>query len=684
MELPLFIKSAVVIVLFWTIYMIFLRKETLFKHHRVYFLAGIIFSIIFPFIEITQTVWLEMPSSQVTEQLLSFPIDETTLLISEQTSWQETINWSSLIFYVYGIGIMVMSLRFISQLTPLVKLLATEKVHKREGLKFIETHKEIAPFSFFKYIVYNPTKYNQEELNMILQHEKNHAKQWHSIDVLLSNILLILQWFNPIAWLYQKRLVENLEFMADQTTVQEVPSATAYQLTLVKASSNLYAPELGNSFYQSFIKKRIIMLNKSNSKKRNSLKAILVVPILTLLLFSFNVKEEVKFKTTSNTSDFSKGVTEGSNSLPINSEIENSEPIALESTIESVIDSEDASLNEVSTKKLDDPTIKFKTRINLAELFEFTIHKNTTNAQLEEIKQTLKNEHGIDLSYTVVRNDSGEIISLGMQYTGNDKNGSYQVSDDEGIDEILFYMNDEGRMGFYSEAAEERRMERAEERLARMEERKLRRLAEMKERTEERVEEMELRKEERMMEMELRRKELEKRREKMGTSDEVIERIKIRTNDKNPLYVIDGDVVTIKEIDRLNPKGIATVNVIKGDRALKVYGHSGKDGVVEIYTKKGREINTAGYSDKNYVYSYRGSVTNDVLIDKNTTDSDLKVIKEELAAKNISFKYKGVKRNSQGEITSIKLNINNNKGSKISKHIRSNDGEPIETIHLEL
>ena len=88
---------------------------------------------------------------------------------------------------------------------------------------------------------------------------------------------------------------ENLEYIADSATVQQIESVKQYQLALVKASSTSPIPALTNNFYQSFIKKRIVMLNKSTSKKINAWKLILVLPLLAVFLWSFNINEVVTY-----------------------------------------------------------------------------------------------------------------------------------------------------------------------------------------------------------------------------------------------------------------------------------------------------------------------------------------------------------------------------------------------------
>ncbi|MCP4055405.1 MAG: M56 family metallopeptidase, partial [Mesoflavibacter sp.] len=157
--------------------------------------------------------------------------------------------------------------------------------------KLIETTSHIAPFSFFNNIVVNPNNFNEKELEQVIAHEKTHAKQLHSIDVLICNLLTVVLWFNPFSWLYKKEILQNLEFIADQQANAKSKSVKSYQKLLLKTSLSQNQLSISNNFYQSLIKKRIIMLQKSKSKKRNLFKLTLVTPVIALFLMSFNTKE---------------------------------------------------------------------------------------------------------------------------------------------------------------------------------------------------------------------------------------------------------------------------------------------------------------------------------------------------------------------------------------------------------
>lgn len=290
------IKSASILTIFYLVYVAVLRKDTFFTANRHYLMLGIIAALFLPLLEYTRQVVVEIPAtpaSEMGENLIMYTSAGGASPTEAVASNGIMINW----WYVAGIlyvgGLVYMGIRFLNQLSSLIHLFRSNPSEKKNGFTYVKVAMNITPFSFFRYIVYNPELHDEQELEMILKHERVHASQWHSADVLLVNLLLIAQWMNPVAWFYTKRVEENLEYIADNETARQVPSRKEYQLALVKASANSFMPALTNNFYQSFIKKRIVMLNKSTSNNRNAWKLSLVLPLLAVFLWSFNVKDEI-------------------------------------------------------------------------------------------------------------------------------------------------------------------------------------------------------------------------------------------------------------------------------------------------------------------------------------------------------------------------------------------------------
>ena len=138
--------------------------------------------------------------------------------------------------------------------------------------------------------------YSETELESILAHEAIHSKEKHSLDVLVSQLVCAVFWFNPIVWFYKKAIVQNLEYIADQKAINQLKDKKSYQMALLKVVSHQNCLPITNNFYQSLIKKRIVMLNKKQSHKSNSWKYSLVLPFLIGFIFLFQIKTEAQIK----------------------------------------------------------------------------------------------------------------------------------------------------------------------------------------------------------------------------------------------------------------------------------------------------------------------------------------------------------------------------------------------------
>ncbi|MGB5461380.1 MAG: M56 family metallopeptidase, partial [Eudoraea sp.] len=352
------LKASGILTLFYVVYQVFLKKETFFRVNRQFLLVGVIAAFACPFIvinnyvEITAIPFTTANSSAVNA---SFEIN------------QPLFNWLDLIYTVYGIGMLILGLKFILQILAIRKVIASNTIIKKEGYVYVETDRDIAPFSFFRYIFYNPGKFKSLELEAILKHERAHSSQQHSLDLLLAHMVTIVMWANPFSWLYKKNIEQNLEFLADDTAIQSVASGRAYKYALLKVSGNQFFTPITNNFYSSLIKKRIIMLHKSKSHKRNALKMALILPALAVFLLSFNTHTIYVPKTKTDTS-----------SVLISAESQK--------------------------------TIKI------------LINKDTTDEELEDLKKELSTK-GIDFSYTVVHNENKEIIALEIDMRSDSKDG---------------------------------------------------------------------------------------------------------------------------------------------------------------------------------------------------------------------------------------------------------------------
>jgi hypothetical protein len=157
----------------------------------------------------------------------------------------------------------------------------------------VTMEEDISPFSFFRYLYINKNTLSEDDLHNVLEHEKAHISQRHSLDHLFAHALAVFQWFNPFAWQIRNALKTTHEFIADRQVLDRGFALVDYQTLLLKQVIGYHSVELVNNFNLKPIKKRIAMMTKIRSGRPARLKAMLVIPfaiILFLLFADFTVK----------------------------------------------------------------------------------------------------------------------------------------------------------------------------------------------------------------------------------------------------------------------------------------------------------------------------------------------------------------------------------------------------------
>ncbi|WP_282044374.1 M56 family metallopeptidase [Winogradskyella flava] len=422
------LKTAAVLFIFYVFYKLFLQRETFFQTNRLYLLTGLITAVCLPFIIIP--VYVEYTPIAI-ESIL--PTNDA--IVIQETSSEMSFNILQILYMLYGIGVIFFLTKLLIELTSLMLLFNRHQYYKSGSYILIETNNDIPPFSFFNWIVYNPKNYSENELTHILNHEKVHAKEMHSIDIMLSQLACIVFWFNPFTWLYKKEIQQNLEFIADKKAQRISECDKSYQLILLKSSIPNHKYIITNNFYNSQIKKRIIMLHKSNSSKIKAWKYSLILPILALFLMSFNTKEifieAESLKTISNSVQ-----TEASSQLnsfydtidlQTTNEADNEEHSAMKNTNQKKANKLMAQV--IPQKQKNSSTIKTNTLISV-------IDKNTTDSELEKIKAHLEKE-GLSVKIKgVKRNNNGEITAIKIDAKSKNSNAQYNINSDDTIEPI--------------------------------------------------------------------------------------------------------------------------------------------------------------------------------------------------------------------------------------------------------
>jgi len=270
------LKTGMWIGIFWLIYWLFLSRETFFRFNRYFLLAGLFLSFVIPLIQLRYTVNIEAP--------VSFDAPATR---AEELSAGASFNWLFVLLAVYSCGIVVISLRYWVGLRKLAGLLATQPVRKINSFHIVDSPDLRHPFSIFKYIFINSRVTPETAQMMILEHEQTHIRQRHWLDLAAGNMVCILQWFNPFAWLFVDAVKQNHEYLADQSVLQSGYSPDMYQTVLLSHTLNVHAPVLVHSFVHAGKVNRFRMMKKTASNPLRKGAALMVFPALTVFLWAF-------------------------------------------------------------------------------------------------------------------------------------------------------------------------------------------------------------------------------------------------------------------------------------------------------------------------------------------------------------------------------------------------------------
>ena len=282
------LKSSVCLVLFYLFFRLLLSKETFHRFNRMALLGVLFFSLLIPCIEVTTRHQVEVQQAMLSiEQLLLMAESEPTPV--EVGAVQETpaISWVQIVLLVYLAGILFLVCRNIYSLICLFRLIHSGKHEKLEkGVTLVVHNQEIAPFSWMKYIVIS-RKDLEENGREILIHEMAHIHHRHSVDLLVADICIFFQWFNPGAWLLKQELQNVHEYEADETVINEGVNAKEYQLLLIKKAVGTRLYSMANSFNHSKLKKRITMMLKEKSNPWARLKYLYVLPLAAIAVTAF-------------------------------------------------------------------------------------------------------------------------------------------------------------------------------------------------------------------------------------------------------------------------------------------------------------------------------------------------------------------------------------------------------------
>src|SRR5215204_663850 len=281
-------------------YKLLLHKETFYKLNRFILLGCLIVSFALPMLRVPQQWSLRKSERNSVIENADFSLYSALAIPDEKqaskgvitdngapkTTIQQATRWLVLL---YWFGVAAFAFNFLLQIISLYYKAYSRPVITDGKFRIVELAGDKAPCSFGNNIFINPEKYDWETYNQILLHEKIHIEQGHTLDIVLAEIILVFQWFNPFAWLYRKELESNLEFLTDDQLLHNPDvERTSYQMSLLKVSAPHFPLSLTTNYNQSLLKKRLVMMNTKRSNVHTAWKYFFLFPLLVLLVCILN------------------------------------------------------------------------------------------------------------------------------------------------------------------------------------------------------------------------------------------------------------------------------------------------------------------------------------------------------------------------------------------------------------
>ncbi|GAB2787077.1 hypothetical protein GCM10027275_34630 [Rhabdobacter roseus] len=296
---PYLLKVSVTLALLTVGYRWLVRRETFSGLNRSLLWINVLAAWLLPWVPLAH--WGPAQVQQQVQRVAPWPVLESTL-ISEKTlatsqvplphyqpapastsvlAWVGTWGWSEWLLALYLLGAGTLLLRLLMGTLGLARRLRQLPFERTtDGLRLVADPRTAAPYSFFRWVVYNPEAHSRQELAEILTHEAEHARQWHSLDLLLAEVLRALLWFNPVAWWHQRLVEENLEYLADRAVLGQGFEKKHYQHHLLKMALQAQEVPFTHSFAQTTLKKRIRMMNRRPSSWRAAGRYALLLGVL--------------------------------------------------------------------------------------------------------------------------------------------------------------------------------------------------------------------------------------------------------------------------------------------------------------------------------------------------------------------------------------------------------------------
>ena len=256
-------------------YKLFFERDKNFTVRRIYLLGVVILPLILPLLPDS----MRMPVGQMAP--ISINLEGVTIFAAgEAAEGTSKIPFTSVLWFIYLVILSIGIIKVLLQLTRIAIAIIRSQRFEAEGITLLASP-ALHASSFFGYIFIDPVASEDDSFSHILEHENIHKREWHSIDRILVEVFVMINWFNPVAWMFRRSVIENLEYLADSAVLSKGTDPTKYQLSIL--NQYIGGASISNQFSNQ-IKNRINMLNK-NYKLGSRWKLALLLPLTVIAFF---------------------------------------------------------------------------------------------------------------------------------------------------------------------------------------------------------------------------------------------------------------------------------------------------------------------------------------------------------------------------------------------------------------
>ena len=278
------LKVNVLLAVFYGFYRLLFTRDTFFVWRRVVLLLMAAAALTIPLADLSWWVASHEQTANLAEVYQEVMLPTVTI-----TGTEARFPWLRLFTLLYMGGVGVLLARLAWQLTTIVRMTRSAE---QAADKVFRLKDSTCPFSFFRWIFVNPQAQSEEQLQEIMTHERAHVEQWHSLDIVLMELLAIACWPNPFVWLMRREVRLNLEYLADERVVEAGSERKAYQYHLLGLAYGKNVATVCNNFNVLPLKLRIRMMNKKRTNSWLRAKYLLLVPVIGVALVACNLDKK--------------------------------------------------------------------------------------------------------------------------------------------------------------------------------------------------------------------------------------------------------------------------------------------------------------------------------------------------------------------------------------------------------